>query len=199
MDAAQEEAPTQYPLLLCLFHTGMRIGEAMGLKWNDVDLDARRRSIFIQRSIDDKTGEEGTPKSGASRSVDVSLELLDALKKWKAKQAEQGLKDGSGELLEWVFRDVGYKRYANEVRKVFTRVLKRVGLPSHFSPHCLRHTYASLLLSEDGGLLLYVKEQLGHASIQMTVDTYGKWLKPGNKGAVDRLLTTKSFRVAANA
>jgi len=46
-------------------------------------------------------------------------------------------------------------------------------------------------------LLLYVKEQLGHASI--TVDTYGKWLRPVNKAAVDRLLTTKSFRAAANA
>lgn len=48
-------------------------------------------------------------------------------------------------------------------------------------------------------MLLYVKEQLGHASIQITVDTYGKWLRPVNKAAVDRLLTTKSFRAAANA
>jgi len=85
-------------------------GRGLPVHLGSVGLDSRRRSIFIQRSIDDKTGEEGTPKSGASRSVDVSLELLDALKKWKAKQAEQALKDGRGELPEWVFRDVGYKR-----------------------------------------------------------------------------------------
>jgi len=47
-------------------------------------------------------------------------------------------------------------------------------LPKHFSPHCLRHTFASLLL-QAGESPQYVKEQLGHASITLTVDTYGKW------------------------
>jgi len=46
------------------------------------------------------------------------------------------------------------------------------------------------LLSEDGGRLLYVQEQLGHASIQETVDTYGKWLRKDGRGAVDTLCTT---------
>ena len=58
------------------------------------------------------------------------------------------------------------------------------------SPHCCRHSYASILLSEDGGRLLYVQEQLGHASIQETVDTYGKWLRKDGRGAVDTLCTT---------
>jgi hypothetical protein len=66
------------------------------------------------------------------------------------------------------------------------RVLKKAGLPLHFTPHCLRHTYASLMLQQ-GESPAYVQRQLGHASIQLTVDTYGKWLPMGNKGAVDRL------------
>jgi integrase len=45
----------------------------------------------------------------------------------------------------------------------------------HFTPHCLRHTYASILLAE-GKSSVYVQMQLGHASISLTVDTYGKWL-----------------------
>jgi len=69
------------------------------------------------------------------------------------------------------------------------RVLKAAGLPEHFTPHCLRHTYASLMLQQ-GESVAYVQRQLGHASIQLTVDTYGKWLPMGNKAAVDRLDAT---------
>src|SRR5687768_17566809 len=59
-------------------------------------------------------------------------------------------------------------------------------MPLHFTPHCLRHTYASLMLQQ-GEPVTYVQRQLGHASIQLTVDTYGKWLPMGNKAAVDKL------------
>jgi integrase len=59
-------------------------------------------------------------------------------------------------------------------------ILKKASLPSHFTPHCLRHTYASLMLQQ-GESIVYVQRQLGHASIQLTVDTYGKWLPMGNK------------------
>jgi integrase len=56
----------------------------------------------------------------------------------------------------------------------------------HFSAHSFRHTFASQLL-EMGESPAYVQRQLGHSSIKMTVDTYGKWLPAGNKNAVDRL------------
>ena len=68
-------------------------------------------------------------------------------------------------------------------------VLQQATLPLHFSPHCLRHTYASLMLQQDESLI-YVQRQLGHASINLTADTYGKWLPLGNKAAVDRLDAT---------
>jgi hypothetical protein len=58
----------------------------------------------------------------------------------------------------------------------------------HHSPHDLRHTFASLLLQQ-GESIQYVQRMLGHASITLTVDTYGKWLPMGNKAAVDRLDT----------
>jgi len=77
-----------------------------------------------------------------------------------------------------------------------TTVLKRANLPLHFTPHCLRHTYASLMLQQ-GESIVYVQKQLGHASIQITVDTYGKWLPMGNKAAVDRLDTLQRSRVVA--
>ena len=70
---------------------------------------------------------------------------------------------------------------------MFKRVLQAAGLPRHFTPHCLRHTYASLLLQEDGGRLLYVSRQLGHANVTITADTYAKWIRPVGRGAVNAL------------
>jgi len=74
----------------------------------------------------------------------------------------------------------------SKLSKAFKRTLKRVELPMHFSPHCLRHTFASLLLQQ-GESPAYVQRQLGHASVQLTVDTYGRWLPTENKAAVDKL------------
>ena len=69
---------------------------------------------------------------------------------------------------------------------LFRSLLKKAKLPLHFTPHCLRHTYASILLAE-GVSPVYVQEQLGHATIELTVSTYGRWLKKRAPGALDRL------------
>jgi len=66
----------------------------------------------------------------------------------------------------------------------------------HFSPHCLRHTFASRLLQQ-GESPAYVQRQLGHASIQPTVDTYDKWLPMGNKAAVNRLDEESGIKTVA--
>ena len=76
--------------------------------------------------------------------------------------------------------------YQSEFERWFKGAVKTAGLPLHFTPHCLRHTYSSLLLS--GGVNpIYVQRQLGHASIKLTVDLYGKWLPMEHKATVDRL------------
>ena len=86
--------------------------------------------------------------------------------------------------------------------KAFKRVLRDTELPLQFTPHCLRHTFASLLLQQ-GESPAYVQRQLGHASIQLTADTYGRWLSIGNKAAVDRLDDTtrgpSGSKVVANS
>ena len=74
----------------------------------------------------------------------------------------------------------------HNVHHAFARVLTKAKLPGHFTPHSLRHTYASILISE-GKPIAYVQAQLGHASITLTVDTYGKWLPSADRSAVDTL------------
>ena len=84
---------------------------------------------------------------------------------------------------------MGTPRNQGDVREAFKRALRRAEVPTHFSPHCLRHTYASLLLIK-GYSIYYVSRQLGHASIQITVDRYGRWLPATNPGAADDLERT---------
>jgi integrase len=71
------------------------------------------------------------------------------------------------------------------VRHIFGRVLEKAQL-RHVRFHDLRHTFASLLIQR-GESLAYVKEQMGHSSIQITVDVYGHLVPGGNRAAVDRL------------
>ena len=72
------------------------------------------------------------------------------------------------------------------MRKAFKRLLKQASLPSTLSPHCLRHTYAILMI-QAGAPLTYIRDQLGHSSIKVTVDIYARWLPRGDKTYVDRL------------
>jgi integrase len=70
-------------------------------------------------------------------------------------------------------------------KRVFYSLLNEAGLRK-VRVHDLRHTFASLLLQQ-GESPVYVKEQMGHSSIQVTVDLYGHLIPGGNKQAVDRL------------
>jgi integrase len=190
-----ETTPRLYPLFLTLARTGLRIGEALALQWSD--LDFKGREIRVQRAVTND-GTIGTPKSGHGRTVDMSTSLRDVLQRHQAKLAAAWLEqkpkrdDAGNELPKgpmplWTFpSDVWTPMDHANVGKAFKRVLKDAGLPLHHSPHDLRHTFASLLLQQ-GESVQYVQRMLGHASITLTVDTYGKWLPMGNKAAVDRL------------
>ena len=151
---------------------------ALALQWPDLDL--ANRKIRVERAFSD--GTLNTPKSGHGRTVDLSQALADVLLQWKRKTRK-----ARKEEAPWVFAsEAGTVFDGTNVRKIMTRILKKANLPLHFTPHCLRHTYASLMLQQ-GEPVAYVQRQLGHASIQLTVDTYGKWLPMESQAAVDRL------------
>jgi len=115
------------------------------------------------------------------------VRLAESWLKRKPEMGSDGTPIPKGEMPSWVFPSDAWTPldHAN-VGKRFKRVLKAAGLPPHHSPHDLRRTFASLLLQQ-GESPVYVQRMLGHASISLTVDTYGKWLPMGNKAAVDRL------------
>lgn len=184
LEAAQRKAPRHHALFFLMSRTGLRIGEALGLQWQD--LDCEKCEILIQRTL--SPAGAGTPKtSGSRRVVDMSLSLRDLLRRLDIERKEETLKNGWGQPPPWLFVTTnGTPCDRNNTEHVFKRVLKAAGLPGHYTQENLRHTYASLLLQQ-GEPLVYVQRQLGHASIRLTADTYGRWLPLGNRAAVDRL------------
>ncbi len=183
---AWQETPRYYPLFFVLAGTGMRLGEALALQADDVDYAGK--TIRIARAFSED-GTLDTPKSGHGRTVEVSQSLADTLAAHDVKRLEDKLIYRWAELPPWLFvTKTGTPLDPANVRRSMQSLLKKAKLPLHFTPHCLRHTYASILLA-DGVSPVYVQEQLGHATIELTVSTYGRWLKKQAPGALDRLDT----------
>jgi integrase len=163
-------------------HTGLRQGELLGLKWTDVDLDAR--TLSVQRSLD-ADGTFNLPKRDRSRrTVKLTLQAVEALKLHRKRQYEERLKAARWEDHGLVFPNrVGKPMDHNNLyHRDFKSLLKRAELWSEdkkkrFTFHSLRHTCATLLVSRNVHPKI-VQEMLGHATITQTMDTYSHVL-PG--------------------
>ncbi len=183
LEKCMELYPEYYAFFLCAFRTGMRMGELLALQWGDVDWNSK--FIRVERSY--KLGRISTPKTGKGRRVDMSDHLCETLRGLHTQAKKDGFRMGLGEAVEVIFHRDGSPMEQNFIRRIFKRILRKAGL-REIRFHDMRHTYASLLLS-DGVTPVYVKEQLGHSSIQMTVDIYGHLIPSSNRGAVNRLDT----------
>jgi integrase len=152
---------------------------------NGGDCDFQGRYLHIQRNY--THWKITTPKSGHSRRVDMSRELCQALKDLHLEGQIEAAARKWKTVPEWVFcNETGGLLHPHNMRdRVFYGLLIKAKLRK-VRFHDLRHTFASLLL-QNGESPVYVKEQMGHSSIQVTVDLYGHLIPGGNKQAVDRL------------
>lgn len=127
--------------------TGIRLGEALALEWPDLDLNGRVARIARSRSDDGSRVD--LPKSGHGRTIDLSRQLVAILERLSVIQKAETLRLGRRDLPAVVFASTAGTAFdAANVRHAFARVLRYAELPSHFTPYCLRHTYASVLISE---------------------------------------------------
>lgn len=188
---AQSDDPW-YPLWALLVTTGLRLGEATGLQWHDVDLDAA--TATVRRTMHHEKGKGmvvGPPKTSQSRrTVHLAHGVVKALGTLRAKQEEQCFGKGqplADEHLMFCTADGGGLD-PGYLRKAFRRCLGHAGLPM-IRIHDLRHTAATYLL-HNGTHIKVVQELLGHSSITLTLDTYSHVLPRLHEqvaGEMDRL------------
>jgi integrase len=172
LDAAAEDRLEA--LYVLAVHTGMRQGEMLALRWQDVDIE--NAVLSVRRTLTRRGGKVafGEPKTKKSRrSIRLTPQAVDALR----AHLERQLRDM--EILGDHYQDQGLIfttdtgapiNPSNLRQRSFTPLLKRAGLP-HMRFHDLRHTCATLLLSR-GVHPKFVQELLGHATIAITLDTY---------------------------
>lgn len=167
-----------YPFYVLAISTGMRRGELLALKWEDVDFSSHR--IYVRRNLSQINGKGlviGEPKSEKSRRpIALPQFALDVLLDHRI----EGKSD-------FVFATGNGTPFSpRNVLRHFKETLKKAGLPEETRLHDLRHTFASLLLAADVHPKI-VQEALGHSSVTITLDTYSHLLPNIQKGAADKL------------
>ncbi len=161
-----------YALWHTLAMTGLRRGEALGLRWQDVDLEAGR--LCVRRSLipEGNQGAVHEPKTAHGRRV-VALDpqTVAVLQGQAARQlAQQGTAESWEETGLVFTNEDGQVLHPWLVSRCFRRAVKEAMLPD-IRLHDLRHTHATLAL-QAGVHPKVVSERLGHASVSITLDTY---------------------------
>jgi len=153
-------------LIMFLGTTGLRIGEALALKVEDIDQESQKVHVRRSWTIDVHGAKIlGKTKTGATRKVPISPEVLRSLSRFL---------DGKGDG-DWVF--LGPKGNVLDYdwfrKTIFVPATTSLGLEG-ITIHSLRHTCASLLIKLKAPITT-VSHILGHASVKMTLDTYGHY------------------------
>jgi integrase len=175
LEAAEPDWTT---MLTTAIKTGLRIGELLALRWEDIDLVSAR--LVVRRTL--WNGQEGLPKGGRSREVPLCETALTALKRHRHLKSY------------YVFCGPDGSRLTHSiVKSIVPRTCQKAGLAKRVTWHHLRHTFASHLVMR-GVALKAVQELLGHATIDMTM-RYAHLSPHINRDAVKLLDLDGSARV----
>ena len=189
---AAAETP-YYAFFYTLLYTGMRRGEALALRWKNVDLGLPSLSVTASLSVVETAyklngsyviKEPKTPHSRRQIALPPSLVLV--LRQRRAEQKRQG--DLLGKALtdnDFVFAHPdGTPLDPSTVSHALANIIRKVGLP-HIRLHDLRHTHATVMLKASVHPKV-VSERLGHSSIRITLDTYSHVLPGIQEAAAQR-------------
>jgi integrase len=144
LNTCNDHYPDYYPFFLMAARTGMRLGELLAVRWGDLDFNSH--FVWVRRSY--RRGRFSTPKNKKDRRVDMSDQLGQTLKGLLHQRKKEALQKSLGEVPDLIFhRESGQVIKQNYIRRVFKRILKKAEL-REIRIHDLRHTFASLLLSQ---------------------------------------------------
>ena len=162
--------------------SGLRVGELLGLKWEDVDF--KKNLIHIRRSIVKQ--KIGPPKTEASQKpIPLNQELAKALRLWKMKTIYNRPDD-------WVYASVaknGTQPYwPNSIYRVYIkRAAKKIGLKKRIGWHTFRHTFGTIL-NANGENPKVIQELLRHATLKVTMDTYVQAVSDEKRNAQNKVV-----------
>jgi integrase len=175
------------PLWRFLVVSGCRRGEALGLRWADVDLEAGVATITNQRTIAGGRVVEGAPKTTAgARTVALDPDTIAALRAWRRVQREEHLVLGIRPEHGLVFTGpdaIGW--WPQTITARFRGIADELGLP-RIGIHGLRHSAATWLIAE-GVSPKVVAQRLGHANVSITLGLYSHVLPAHDRAAAQAL------------
>ncbi len=164
------------PLVLeTLANSGMRLGESLAMRWNQLDIV--NRQYMVSETV--RGGHFGLPKTG-KRLIDLPEPLVKKLEQHIRSLRKKALSEGTA--VEFLFTGISQREVQIAMKQtcISAKLRRR-------TPHDLRHTYATLLLMGHMSPV-YVQKQLGHHSITMTVDTYGHWIPGQGRDTLEKVL-----------
>lgn len=171
-----------YLCFATLAYTGMRLGEMLALKWTDLDLT--KKTIRITKTYynpnNKSTGYQLlTPKTKKSiRTIKIDDGLVSLFKAHKREQMELKMKQRLVyEDQSFIFAEnIGHPRVMKQMVLRLQRLMKRLDVDKHITPHSFRHTHTSLLI-EAGAGVKEIQERLGHSDINTTMNIYAHMTK----------------------
>lgn len=179
-----------FPLVHLMSYTGLRQGEALALKWSDIDFENKKITVDKTAARIKEKQTLQTPKTkNSKRVISIDPTTLSILKSWKKDQIKIYFKNGkhfegddnfifTNQRAEWVHIH-NFIRYFK--RFIADHKLKPI------TPHGLRHTHASLLFSA-GVEPKNISDRLGHSTVQITLDLYTHITEEQRSDTVDKLL-----------
>lgn len=179
-----------FPLVHLMSYTGLRQGEALALKWSDIDFENKKITVDKTAVRIKERQTLQTPKTkNSKRVISIDPTTLSILKSWKKDQIKIYFKNGkhfegddnfifTNQRGEWV--------HIHNFIRYFKRFIADHGLKP-ITPHGLRHTHASLLFSA-GVEPKNISDRLGHSTVQITLDLYTHITEEQRSDTVDKLL-----------
>lgn len=174
LDSAKGERT--YIAFYLAIKTGMRQGEILGLKWEDIDLE--KKTITIKRVLTHDGSKFGTPKNDSKRTFDISDTTIEQLKKHYTQIKIERMKNAD------IYEDnglviptsIGTPLLPRNLSRIWYRLRKKARV-KEIRFHDLRHTHVAISI-KSGEQLHSIAHRIGHTSIQQLDETYGHLL-PG--------------------
>jgi integrase len=187
------------PLWRLLATTGMRRGEALGLRWHDVDLEEGVVTVANTRTVVTGRVVSGPPKTtSAGRTIALDSVTATTLRAWRRQQSAERLVMGA----DWPNTDIvftwqdGRSLYPQGVTKWFRAIAAEVNLPQ-IGVHGLRHTAATWMISSGVSPKL-VAERLGHSNVSTTLSLYSHVLPGHDRAAAEALAAAFDLQSVTN-